>query len=350
MKIKKYEEFKLNEEFILPALKGALGKLANMFAGPFKDLANDFKKMFKEDDPNSLVNVITTNLDQAIDSAQKEIINIKDETSILGIVDNFSINLVQLSNNIGKDIETALGKGKSKAVIELSKAILMGNKEMDFVGLVGLIDPQKGLLKKDIKFKYSKSNYIIEVNKGKDINAKKKIASTFLDNFQKEIKNQLRKDITEEEIDKLYKELKSKSGENADEMTYDKLKEYFDKKTPVIYLLKDKDKNDYDKNKKPTEQQDIVGVKVINSLDQNDTDQSVVFLDKNNSPTIKKGYKDIIGVAENDMGDNAKKAADALGKIKNDEEKMSKVANFAEFISDDNNKAKIDQIDKILGK
>ena len=56
-----------------------------------------------------------------------------------------------------------------------------------------------------------------------------------------------------------------------------------------------------------------------------------------------------MGKSEVVAGENAKKAADALGKIKADEEKMGKVATYAEFIQNDANKDKIGEIEKIIG-
>jgi len=132
-------------------------------------------------------------------------------------------------------------------------------------------------------------------------------------------------------------------------MNYDKLKEFFDKKTPVIYLRKDKKMSDYDANKKPEEQKDVIGVKVINALDDQNTDKSVTFLDEEGNPSIKKSYAEIIGPAEGAKGTNVQKAKVSLGKIANDEEKMGQVAKYADFIQNDANKDKIEQINKILG-
>jgi hypothetical protein len=131
-------------------------------------------------------------------------------------------------------------------------------------------------------------------------------------------------------------------------MSYDKLKDLYDKKTPVIYLLVGKTKNEYDPNKKPEEQSNIVGVKKIYSVSDDDKNNSVTFLDKNGSPTIRKGYKDIIGPDIVD-GQNVTKAKEVLGSIKNDDEKMGKVVKFAEFIKNDKNKDKISEIEKIIG-
>jgi hypothetical protein len=361
-RIKSYKQFRsedqVNEEFIGALIKGALGKLGSLFAAPFKDMAKDFKDMFKEDDPNSIKSIIMNNLNQAIDGSQKEIPNLKDDASVLGVMDSFVSSLVQLANGIGKDIESALGKGKSNAVIGISKAILLGNKGIDFVGIVGLLDPEKGLLKKNVNFKYSKSNYVAEVNKGKDIKAKQQIASKFLDNLQKEVQKSLDVNFTKEELDELYDQIGKESGQ-GDGMTYDKLKELFDNKTPVMYLLKGKTKEEFEKltddqKKKPNEApvNTIVGVKpIVNLNDQNKPD-SVVFNDKDGEPTIKKSYTEILGPAEGSeeqRSEEAKQAAEALGKIKQDPDKMKKVANFAQFLQNDANKDKIAEIEKILG-
>lgn len=361
-RIKNYQQFKssekLNEEFIGALIKGALGKLAGLFMAPFKDMAKDFKDLFKEEDPNSLKNVILTNFNQAIDSAQKEIPNLKDDASVIGIIDNFADTLVQLANNIGKDIETALGKGKSQAVTQVSKSLILGNKEVDWVGIVGLIDPAKGATKKDIKYKWSKNNFQAEIAKGKGLKAKQQIASKFLDGFQKDIQAQIDKDFTKEELEELYKKYKSEAGQADEGMTYDKLKELYDKKTPVIYLLKDKTKEDFDKlsddqkkklNEAPAS--DIVGVKVMVQLNDQNKPDSVVFNDKDEKPTIKKSYAEILGPAEGleeQKSEEAKKAAEELGKIKTDPDKMKKVANFAQFLQNDANKDKVAEIEKII--
>lgn len=363
-KIKNYQDFRnqegtVNEEFIGALVKGALGKLAGLFSAPFKDMAKDFKNMFKEEDPNSIKAVILTNLDQAIDAAQKEIPNIKDDASLVGVIDNFADTLVQLGNNIGKDITTAFGKEKSPSVIELSKAIILGSKELDWVGIVGAIDPSKGSTEQDMKFKFSKSNYQSELAKGKDLKAKQQIAIKFFDNLQKQIRADLEKELSKEDIEKYYKELQEKSGQTKEgEMTYDKVKEFYDKKKPVLYLLKGKTKEDFDKltdeqKKKPGEApaSDIVGLKEIVALNDQNKPDSVTFNDKDDKPTIKKSYAEILGPAEGteeQRSEEAKQAAEELGKIKADSDKMKKVANFAKFLQDEKNKDKVAEVEKIL--
>jgi hypothetical protein len=107
--------------------------------------------------------------------------------------------------------------------------------------------------------------------------------------------------------------------------------------------LKDKKKEDYDPKKKPDEQKDIVGVKKIEKIEGDK-----IFFKSQDGKDIIKTKLDIMGKSEVAAGENSKKAAEALGKIKADEEKMGKVATFAEFIQNDANKDKIAEIEKIL--
>lgn len=129
---------------------------------------------------------------------------------------------------------------------------------------------------------------------------------------------------------------------SASDMTYDKLKEFFDKKTPVIYLRKGKTIDEYNEKIKPEEQKDVVGVKVINALDDQNTDKSVTFLDENGQPTIRKSYAEIIGPAEKTADNQDLK--DKLGKIANDKEKMTTISKFVDFMNNPENKDKIDNL------
>jgi len=334
MKVVKFSEYsKVNEEFIGGLIKGALGKLFSLFSNAFKDLGADFKTLFKEDDPSSIKEAIMKNVDQAVDGSQKEINNLKSDGDILGIMDSMVTQLTGLANGMAKDVEGAIGKEKAKPVESLAKAILLGSKEADFVGIVGALDPAAGVTKKDINFKFSKKNYVVEVNKGKDLNAKKALASKFFDGFQKEIRTELDKSLTDEEVKTMYDKLKG--GEAPVEYKVG---------DTVIYLLKDKKKEEYDPKKKPEEQKEVVGVKKIEKIEGD----NVTFLDKDGKPSIVKTMAEIMGKSGVVGGENAKKAAEALGKIKADEEKMGKVATFTDFIQNDANKDKIAEIEKII--
>ena len=157
------------------------------------------------------------------------------------------------------------------------------------------------------------------------------------------------KAITEDQI----KEAQQKGGVKVETagtpMTYDRLKEFFDSGTKVIYLLKDKSIDEYD-SKKPIEQQtDIVGVKEISDVEKG-KDQELVYFKFDKGGEFSKKYDEIIGPSkkEGEVGANAQKAKEVLGKIANDEDKMGKVVSFAEFMTKAN-KDQIDQIDKIIG-
>jgi hypothetical protein len=70
----------------------------------------------------------------------------------------------------------------------------------------------------------------------------------------------------------------------------------------VIYLLKDKNKEDYDPKKKPEEQKDVVGVHKISKI----TGDDFVLLDKDDKPTINKKRDRIIGKTEEVKPEEAK--------------------------------------------
>lgn len=350
----------INEEFVLGLLKGALGKVMSAFGNTFKDMANDFKNTFKSDDPSSIKGIIMTNFNQAVDGAQKNI-NDKavDEAGVSDMMNKMIDSLVVLATGIDKDIDTAIGKDKSAGAKAVAKAIILGSKEAKWVGIVGLLDPTKGKSGIKTTYKYSKMNYDLILAKISDLKAKKTASSKFLDDMQKDIQNQLDKEFSEEEIDKIYKDSMDKSKQSDGEsLTFDKYQEFFDKKTPLIYLLKDKTKEDWDKlsddqKSKPNEKpaSDIVGSKVIDELNTANTklgDFWIVRFKGKGNLSITKFPKDIVGASETTENDDAKKAADSLGKIKSDPEKMKKVASFSDFLQDDKNKDKVSEIEKIM--
>ena len=70
----------------------------------------------------------------------------------------------------------------------------------------------------------------------------------------------------------------------------------------VIYLLKDKNKEDYDPKKKPEDQKDVVGVHKISKI----TGDDFVLLDKDDKPTINKKRDRIMGKTEEAKPEEAK--------------------------------------------
>lgn len=331
--INKYNEFRVNEEFIgklIGSLKGGLLKLFQSFAEPFKDLGNDVKNSFndpkfKEDPTNGIKNMLLTNINQSIDGIKKSLPNIKDEGELNSIMDNLIKELTELGNGLDSDFDKVLANN-SLAPKTLAKAIILGDKDTKWPGLVGAFT--------DPNFKFNKTNFettLATAAKGKagaeSVALKIKAASTFFDNFKKEFSNYMNKEFNVEEMKKVYDNAKSAGGNPNIE---------YKEGDTVKYKM-----DGYDEGKKPEEQRNKVGVKKIEKIEGND----VIFKDKDGKE-FKKPLESIIG--KENIGDNAKEVAEVLGKIKTDEDKMGKVAKYAEFIEDPNNKAKVDEIEKMI--
>ena len=352
MEIRKFGQFKrsemINEEFIFGMLKGALGKLFNLFAAPFKDLANDIKKMFKEDDLGTIKDIILTNLDQAIDAAQKEIPKLTDEGALTDLMPKMVEQLANLAINIEKEVTVGLGKDKAPAFATAAKAVLLGNKEAKWAGIVGYLDPTNAAALKNngglkiTNFKYNKAAYdkaLTDAGAKGGIKQKKVAASKFFDDLQNYLDDYIEKELTDEELKKIYNDSGGQSVGGEEEEAL--LKSYGSSKKEdmvgkeVRYKMKK-----YDANKKPEEQKQNIGkLKVLSVKDDG------LELDGKDADFVKK-MSDILPAEGS--GENAKKAAEIIGKFKEDEEKMGKVAKFAEFIQDDKNKDKVVEIDAIL--
>jgi hypothetical protein len=141
-----------------------------------------------------------------------------------------------------------------------------------------------------------------------------------------------------------------KEGEGA--MDYEKLNTLYGEKKDVIYLLPGIEKDKYDAEKKPEEQAEVVGVGQMVALNDQNNDKSVKF--EKDGKTIERSYSDIVGViGDEEKSEEVKKAAEELGMIKDDPEKMKKVSSYAEFLrkgkEDDVNTIK-DLIDDELNK
>ena len=85
----------------------------------------------------------------------------------------------------------------------------------------------------------------------------------------------------------------------------------------VIYLLKDKKPEEYDKTKKPEDQKAIVGVHKIAELDGD----NFTLEDEKGEPTIKKTGKEIMGKVEGVEPAEEYKVGDSVIHLKKDKEK-----------------------------
>ena len=206
--IRTYDSYKglkkINEEFIFSSLKNVLGRLFQAFMTPFKDLVNDIEKGFKGDDPNSIKGIVMSNFNQAIDGAQK-MIRDKSTTDVDGIVDRFITSLTELANGIDKDVSKAIDdKGKASGVTSVAKAILLGDENADWDGIVGLLSSPT--------YKYGKVKYRADLAKITDIKKKQDYANKFFDDFQKDITAQLDRELSDEELKKIYNDSVKKGG------------------------------------------------------------------------------------------------------------------------------------------
>lgn len=341
--IKTYDFYKsqtMNEEFVGKLVKGALGKLFQTFSAPFKNLSDDIKKSFKDGDPNSIKGIVMSNLNQAIDSAQKGMRdkNISNVSDVIGIMEQFKTSLTQLAEGIGKDFGSAIGdKGKASAAAEVAKSILVGSKEAGWKGIYGLLA--------DPNYKFGSTKYTDAINsavKGKADDQQLKIAQDtsfkFFDSFQKDMTMQLDKELTEEEMKKIYDEAIKKGGGQIATMNYEKLKDIFDKKIKVMYKM-----NGFDDSKKPEEQKDRVGIKVIDTLD----DQGNVGFKSDDGTDFKKKYEDILGVAPQEQDKTAEEITNNLKNIKNDKDKLKAVKNYTDFLQNAP-KDKIAEVDSLV--
>ena len=346
MEIKKFKE--INEEFIGDIVKGSLGKLFNMFTSPFKDLSNDFKTMFKDNDPNSIKTIVMNNFNQAIEGAQKEIPNISSDSDITNIIPKMIDSLVKLANGLDKDVVTALGKEKSKPASTIAKAVILGSKEAKWAGIVGLLDPNiskqnSGIV---VNYKYNRNAYDKFINdaakKGASnpLKAKRDAAIKFLDEMKKDMKLQLDKEFTQEEVQKLYNDIKNKGVlNNSGYKVGDSVNYILDNKKDEFLRLTD----DQKKNTKEDPTKSLIGTGKIEKIENGK--YTIAY---GNNKTQKK-LDEIIGKSEIIEGDNAKKLHKTLGEIKGDEEKMGQILKFSEFISNPSNKSKIPDIEKIIG-
>jgi len=101
----------------------------------------------------------------------------------------------------------------------------------------------------------------------------------------------------------------------------------------VIYLLKDKTPEQYDKTKKPEDQKDIVGVHKIAELDGD----NFTLEDENGKPTIKKTGKEIMGKSGESTEAVVYKAGDSV-MYKRDNWEKNKAEEVWKNLSDDEKK------------
>lgn len=345
-RIQKYHQHsEVNEEFLGDLLKAAKGVLKNFLTGimtPFKTLKDDFKKGLKYE---QLKTKFIQSLDTMLKNASANIQKAKDENEINQMTDAVMKELDDKMAEFDKEIKS-IHESKVYKIYEADEATDPNDPTSG-----GGNKTQNALIAGRVLFSMLKDEYVKrkqEFDKkfaaAKDLNAKKQVAitnlKTLIDGYKKKINDPA---IVKQATDKYKTDNKIVTTGGNSGLSPDTLKSYGVAKQEELIgkEVRYKTKN-FDPNKKAEDQPDQVGkLKVLKVTPEG------LYLDGEKEDFTKPFDQILPGVEQ--KGDNAKKAADALGKIKDDEKKMGQVASFAEFISDPKNDTKIPEIEKIIG-
>ena len=334
MKIKKVHELSpVNEEII--------GAIANFFKNMWNKAIAELEKA--DNDPNNIKDYVVNNTFNVKDDTNVFSEQIKTFTALPTANDQACLDLI--SNIL--DPETGC-LGKPGIGVLLSNKKLQGEsmqakrKMLEFILTTSrnevtkqvkyIIDPKKRNVSLD------DVSYLPDLKKilkaaGKDEKKKKTITLNYVNtNLIPKLVTSV-KAIREESISDSLK----KDGIKVPDSDY-----------VAGDLVKYKTKK-YDPNKDEDDQPE--GGVAQGEVKKIEGDTVSIYNDKIKAE-IKKTKADIIGKtegqAQKEGGDNAKKAAEALGQIKGDEDKMGDVLNFVDFIKNNTDKNKVAEIQKII--
>jgi hypothetical protein len=333
MRIKRYSDIEpVNEEI--------LGKIVNFFKNMWNKAIQELEKL--GNDPNDVKDYILKNT-----------LNTKDDTNVFS----------QLLTDFGK-----LPGANDQACLDLVANML--DQDAGSLGKqgIGVMFSDKKLQGEDMKAKRRMMEFTINSARDKTINdlkfqvdPKKRNPDNLDDtNHLPDLKKALKgaaDDAKKKEatLNFINTKLIPTLINNVKAVREEDVKKTLEKEgieLPADFEVKDVVKyktKKYDPNKDEDNQPEGgIAQGEVRKIDGNNV---TIFNNKLNAE-IKKTKEEIIGkseVTEEQKGENAKKAADQLGKIKGDEDKMGQVAKFAEFIQNDANKDKIAEIEKILG-
>jgi hypothetical protein len=349
--IQKFENYsEVNEEFLGDLLKAAKGALKNFVTGvmtPFKAIKDDFKKGLKfEQLKTKFIQSLDTMLKNATASIQKA----KDENEINQMNDAVIKELDDKMAEFDKEIQT-IKESRVHKIYEADEAT-GANPNDPTAGGGNKI--QNALIAGRVLFSLLKDEYTKrkqEFDKkfaaAKDLNAKKQVAITnlksLIDGYKKKINDPA---YIKQATDKYKTDNKIANTPAAGGASEEVLKSYGVKtaeelvKKTVKYKTKE-----YDNTKKPEDQEDKIASGDVLEVKGDDI---TIHNPKTDGKYTKK-LGDLLPGGGDQGGDNAKKAAEVLGKIKGDEKKMGQVVSFAEFISKPENDAKVGEIEKIIG-
>ena len=340
--IRKYESFKqnqtepLNEELIGELIKAAKGALKNFLTGiaaPFKSLKDDFKKGYKiEQTKTKFVQTLDILLKTATDQIQKA----KDENEINSMFDGFIKQIAEKEVEFEKESKSIKESVINEGVGDTPEpGEMSGNKVQNsmIAGKVmfGIVRDEYQKLKMEFDKRYAAA---------KDLASKKQVVIQNLKKLIDESKKRISdtKNITQG-VDKFKQENKIVGTKG---LSPEILKSYGSTKAEDLVGKEVRYKTKtYDPSKKPEDQKENIGtLKVLK------TTTNGLFFDGKEADFEKK-FDEILPVTTG--GQNEEKVKTVLTRLKGNEDKMGKVATYAEFVEKDENKDKVAEIDKIIG-
>lgn len=340
MRIKRYSEIQsepLNEEII--------GKIVNFFKNMWNKAIAEFEKI--GNDPNDVK-----------DYALKNTLNTKDDTNVFSeLIKNF----------------TALPGANDQACLDLVANMLDPNTGSLGKQGIGVMLSDKNLQGEDMKGKRRMLEYTLNTARDKtiaevkfQIDPKKRNPDNLDDTTHlPDLKAKLKASTDEAKkkqatLDYINTVLIPKINNNVKAIKEEDVRSTLSKEgieIPPDFEVKDLVKyktKKYDETKDPEDQPDGgIAEGEVRKIEGN----TITIFNAKLNAEIKKTKDDIIGK----MGDAeskaqekaeeteaAKKTAETLGKMKEDEDKMKQVNTFAQFIQDPKNKDKVAEIEKIL--
>ncbi len=317
--IKTFESHSVNEEFIgglLAAAKGVFKNFLNALAAPFKNLKDDFKKGLKREE---LKLKIKDMLDNILKASTDNINKAEDETAIIQIKDAFGKELDERIIELDKEVKII----KESLIVEsLVKDTMIGGRV-----LLNVVKSKIAEIKDEYDKKFAAA---------KDLASKKQSAVEWI---KKIVEDSKKKMLDDKYIDGLIEKYKTDNNIKTD--TY-KVGD------AVIYLRKGRTKQEWEAlssdQKKDPNKTNIANVKKISKVDGD----NYIFVGKDGKEIVKKA-SEIIGKTSSMDTPLNNELKDKLGLIKNDADKMDKVDKFVDFISKEENKDKLPEIEKIIG-
>lgn len=318
--IKTFESYNnVNEEFIgslLAAAKGVFKNFLNALAAPFKNFKEDFKRGMKREE---LKIKIKNMLDNILKASTDNINKAEDETAIIQIKDAFSKELDEQIIGLDNEVKTI----KESLILEsLGRDTLIGGRV-----LLNVVKTKIDEIKDEYDKKFAAA---------KDLDAKKQAANEWI---KKVVEDSKKKMLDDKYIDGLIEKYKADNNIKTD--TY-KVGDN------VIYLRKGRTKAEWDAlsadQKKDPNKTNIANIKQISKINGD----NYIFVGKDGKEITKKAAEIIGKTSDMDTALN-NGLKDKLGAIKDDADKMEKVDKFVDFVSKEENKDKLPEIEKIIG-